>query len=111
MRQITKTEEYQNLKNKEEIFFIYKHSTACPVSFKAADEVDEFLNQNKEMVEKFNKIHVIEDREVSNFVAEDLGVRHHSPQLLLVKNNQCIWNDSHARLTSSKIAEIVAENF
>lgn len=111
MKQITKIDEYKNLKKTENIFFIYKHSTICPVSTEALEQVEKFLNNHRDLRKKINKLHVIEDREVSNFIAEDLGVRHQSPQLLLVKNEKCIWNDSHTRITSDKIGEIVKDNF
>lgn len=111
MIDIKEIEEYKKLKDNEEIFFIYKHSTICPVSTNALEQLEIFLNKNEDIKKKVNKVHVIEDRPLSNFIADDLEVRHQSPQLLLIKNGKCIWNDSHMRLTAEKIAEIVKENF
>jgi bacillithiol system protein YtxJ len=38
---------------------------------------------------------VIEQRPLSNYVAEVLNIRHESPQLLVVRNGECIFNESH----------------
>ena len=43
-------------------------------------------------------------RNVSNAVATRLGVRHETPQALLVRNGQVIWAASHFRVTAAAVA-------
>ena len=38
---------------------------------------------------------VIEQRPLSNYVAEVLNIRHESPQILAVRDGECIFNESH----------------
>jgi len=48
------------------------------------------------------------DRETSNAVATRLGVRHETPQALLLRGGRVVWNASHHRLTADVIARAVA---
>jgi bacillithiol system protein YtxJ len=86
--------------------FLFKHSTACPVSAGAHEKVRQYLN-NPNGGEKptFYLIKVIESRPVSNAIEEKLAVRHQSPQLLLVKGGQAVWNASHYGIHGDAIAE------
>lgn len=42
-------------------------------------------------------------RSVSNAVAEQLGVQHESPQLLIIKNGKCIYHASHLAISVHKL--------
>ena len=48
------------------------------------------------------------DRATSNAVATRLGVRHETPQALLLRDGRVVWNASHYRLTADAIAKAVA---
>ena len=43
-------------------------------------------------------------RDVSNEIAESFGVRHESPQVLLIKNGKSIFDASHSMLKWSSIS-------
>ena len=47
-------------------------------------------------------------RDVSNAVATRLGVRHETPQALLVRDGQVIWTASHFRVTAQAVAAALA---
>ncbi len=77
--------------------YVYKHSTTCGISARAAQEV--------EMLESEIPVYwvnVREQRELSSWVAEQYGVRHESPQLILLLDGkvQKVWNHSAIRLPS-----------
>ncbi|MGC8020649.1 monothiol bacilliredoxin BrxC family protein [Salmonella enterica] len=42
---------------------------------------------------------------MSNEVAEMFSVHHESPQVLLIKNGECIYDESHQGITMSEIEE------
>ena len=87
--------------------FIFKHSTTCPISARAWQEVQNFMNQSSSDV-LVTMIKVIESRPVSNQVAEDLGVKHQSPQILLLSNRQVIWTTSHQSVTQANLIKALA---
>lgn len=47
---------------------------------------------------------LISHRDVSNEIAESLEVTHQSPQLILVKNGEMIYNASHISINSKEAA-------
>ncbi|MCW3489872.1 bacillithiol system redox-active protein YtxJ [Dethiobacter alkaliphilus] len=74
------------------------------MSRNAHQEVDKFIAGEPATV-KVCRIVVQKARDVSQAVAEKTGVRHESPQVLLIRNGQCIWNTSHRSITKNKLAE------
>lgn len=50
-------------------------------------------------------VKVIEDRPVSNEIAARLGVKHESPQAILVRSGKAVWHASHGRITAAALAE------
>ncbi len=91
--------------------FIFKHSTACPISGGAHQRVTSFISKSgEETLPPFYMVKVIEARPVSNAIAEALGVRHQSPQLLLVKDRKALWNASHHGVHGEAIASALGEH-
>ena len=46
-------------------------------------------------------------RAVSNAIAQKLGVRHETPQALLVKNGRVVWSASHFRVTAAAVDDAI----
>lgn len=84
--------------------FVFKHSTSCPISANAYQEYQSYLNDANTAVD-YILVKVIESREVSNKIADDLGVKHESPQAILVKDKQPVWHTSHQAITQESIRE------
>jgi len=83
----------------EKPLFVLKHSTRCPVSSSALGEVRSWVNTGAHGEVPVYINYVVEDRPVSNLLAETLGVRHESPQLLLLSKGKALWNASHGGIT------------
>ena len=83
--------------------FIFKHSTACPVSSEALKRVNKFLDDAPENCPDFYIVKVIEARPVSNEIASRLSVEHKSPQLILTKQSQGVWSSSHLHISTGAI--------
>lgn len=83
---------------------LFKHSTACPVSSRAWREVQNFIKDSPDEV-LVGMIKVIECRPVSSQVAEKLGCKHQSPQVLLVSDRQVLWHASHNEVTQDKLMQ------
>lgn len=84
----------------EKPVFIFKHSAICPTSTYAKREVDRFLNEDHPAV---YLIVVQKERPLSNQVAETLGVRHESPQLLILREGKVKSVLNHHEITVSDI--------
>ena len=90
--------------------FLFKHSTACPISAGAYANVGQYVERSEPDDPRVWMVKVIEDRPVSNAIAEVLGVQHKSPQLILVHHREAVWSASHHGIHEKRIREAVEEN-
>jgi bacillithiol system protein YtxJ len=86
---------------------LFKHSLHCGLSGIALDEYQSHLRHADPGVDYW-LITVQTGRAVSNAVEERLGVRHETPQAILVHDGRAVWNASHRRLNASTLAEATA---
>ena len=84
---------------------VLKHSTACPLSARGKREVDNFLAENP-TVEAYLVV-VQDQRGVSSELAEKLGVRHETPQVLLIKDGRAVQVWSHRSIRKEEIGKAV----
>jgi bacillithiol system protein YtxJ len=84
---------------------IYKHSTTCPISAAAHRQVAQFLEQAGDSAPPVYMVRVIESRPVSNEIAHRLGVRHQSPQLIVVTGGEAQHNMSHGSITGAALQQ------
>ena len=47
---------------------------------------------------------VMQDRDVSNKVAEHFSIEHQSPQILVIKDGKCIYHASHTGISPATVA-------
>lgn len=80
---------------------IFKHSTRCSVSSMAKNRLD-----RKEAPSGINfyLLDLIRYRNISNKIASDFGVTHQSPQVLIINNGECVYNESHSSILFDEIA-------
>lgn len=86
---------------------ILKHSTRCPVSAAALEEYEQYLGATPNGETDYYLVKVIESRPVSLQIAEDLSVTHASPQIILFKDKQPIWNTSHWSITQKHMTAVL----
>ena len=79
---------------------VLKHSTRCPVSSAALKEFKDFASSAQV---KTAILLVVENRTLSNLLAEKVSVRHESPQVILLKDGASLWNVSHGAITKNRI--------
>jgi len=94
--------------SKERPVLLFKHSNACPISGRAHSEVSEFLEEHADPAFGFAMIVVQTARQLSNAVAERLGVEHESPQAIVVRDGHAVWNTSHWNITRKSLEEALA---
>lgn len=71
---------------------LFKHSTTCSISRMA---LDRFERATPPENVDFHFLDLLKFRPISNVIAEDFQVHHESPQVLLIKNGSCIYEESH----------------
>ncbi|MBB3111272.1 bacillithiol system protein YtxJ [Paenibacillus phyllosphaerae] len=108
-KEITTIDEWNQLleNSSEKQQVVLKHSTRCPVSSSALEEYDEYLSSEHNQNVDYFLVKVIESRPVSNQIAEDLGVNHASPQIILFKDKKSVWNTSHWSITKKHITAVL----
>ena len=77
----------------EQPVMLFKHSTRCPVSSMAKRLTEQRWDHPG--IAPF-MLDLIAHRDVSNAIAQELGVDHESPQMLLVKNGMATQVMSHS---------------
>ena len=92
---------------------LFKHSYSCGISAEALDELVDLLESTGAESKGsdspvYAMVTVQTHRDVSNAVATRLGVRHETPQALLVRDGQVIWAASHFRVTADAVAAALA---
>lgn len=85
---------------------IYKHSPTCSLSFVAEEQVRRYADVGESL--PVIMIDVIGQRAMSNAIEEATGVRHESPQVLLVRDGRVAWHTSHRGVTVSALAGATA---
>ncbi|SFH40973.1 bacillithiol system redox-active protein YtxJ [Pedobacter insulae] len=100
------SDQLNTIKKNEKYSLIFKHSTRCSISSMAKRrfEMDEDVLP-KEIDLYF--LDLISYRNISAEVAEVFQVHHESPQLLLIKNGECILDLSHGDISAEEVAELV----
>ena len=82
---------------------IFKHSNSCPISAVAYREM-EGLDGDVSLIE------VQSARDVSLEIASRTGVRHESPQVIILRDGKAVWNASHFDVKARDVAEAVQAN-
>lgn len=81
---------------------IFKHSTRCSISGVAKNRLERSKVPGNV---DFYFLDLIRNREISNKIAEDFSVYHESPQVLLIKNGECVYDESHSGISMDEIEE------
>jgi bacillithiol system protein YtxJ len=71
---------------------IFKHSTRCSISSVAKSRLEKAAPPADI---PFYYLDLISYRPISNAIADVFGIDHESPQLLLIQNGKCVYNESH----------------
>src|SRR4030095_10856759 len=88
--------------SQKEPVLIFKHSTQCSRSAAVMEGFEVFERENPAV--PCGLIFVIEDRDVSDEVEDLFGIRHESPQAILILKGKPVWHASHWRITEDALA-------
>jgi bacillithiol system protein YtxJ len=83
---------------------IFKHSTRCSISAVALQRLQK-TTQPSDI--DFYFLDLLANRDLSNRVASIFKVPHESPQVLVVRDGECIYEESHMGISMSEILDHV----
>ena len=101
--QLTHTAQLAEIKaqSNNKLQVIFKHSTRCSISGVAKNRLEK---STPPVNVDFYFLDLIRNREVSNKIVEEFAVYHESPQVLVIKNGECIYDESHSGINMADIA-------
>lgn len=81
---------------------IFKHSTRCSISAVAQQRLQKAkFPQDID----FYYLDLIAFRSISNLIAERFQVHHESPQVLVIKDGRCVYDESHLAISVDEILD------
>jgi bacillithiol system protein YtxJ len=88
---------------------LFKHSHTCGISAEALDELRAHIDSHVHATTvEYAMVTVQTHREISNKISERLGVRHETPQAILVRDGQAVWSASHFRVNADELRKVVS---
>lgn len=89
----------------KELVILFKHSPTCPVSWMAHREVVRLYTEQPEL--PLYLVSVRRRRDVARFIEERTGIRHESPQILVLRHGGVVGSASHDDVTVSAIKDFL----
>lgn len=104
---------WQNIKSEEDLekaiessyqhkIAIFKHSTSCFISKTVLRNFENEIENSDQKVNVYF-LDLLAHRPISNKIAEDFGIRHESPQLIVIENGKPVNSASHQDISLSQI--------
>lgn len=92
--------------DKPVVFF--KHSLTCPISTAGFNEYEKFLaNRTGDSGAHYTLVEIQKARPVSQEITDRTGVKHESPQALVVRHGSVTWHASHWSIRADALADAV----
>jgi len=103
------TEQLEKIEGAKGFTIIFKHNTTCPIS----KGVKRRFEEGADMLPEVSSIYVLDllaHRDISDAIAEKFNVEHQSPQLLLIKNGKCAYNEALYEISTEATAKAISNN-
>lgn len=84
---------------------IFKHSTRCSISSMALNRLE---RSGAPAEADFYYLDLIAYRNISQQIAHDFQVHHESPQVLVIKNGECTYDESHYGISMDELTEQIS---
>jgi bacillithiol system protein YtxJ len=99
-------QQINGIKQQHGYSLIFKHSTRCSISMMVKKRFELDWNKLPENLPLYF-LDLIKFRELSNQVAQDFQIYHESPQLLLIKDGECILDLSHGQVSVEETMSVI----
>ena len=81
---------------------LFKHSVTCGISAGAKNRLESQWDLVKTDID-FYYLDLLSHRDISSAIADRWGVRHQSPQIVVIKDDKAIYNTSHGSISASDL--------
>lgn len=88
-------------RSEQEPIVLYKHSATCGISNRAQRRLGTLVEAAD--APPVYEVVVQDARPVSNAIAERLGVRHETPQIIVLWQREAVFDTSHSRITADVV--------
>jgi bacillithiol system protein YtxJ len=93
--------------SRERPVLLFKHSRTCGISHEALDELHTHVSRNAGSA-VYKLITVQSHRRISDEAASRLGVRHETPQAILLRDGRPVWKASHFSITAEQLDQVLS---
>lgn len=104
--EITDAEDIANIKLQsfKKAQVIFKHSTRCSISSMSLTRLE---RSEPTPDTDFHFLDLIKFRSVSDLIAQEFSVEHASPQILLIADGKCVYDESHNGINMDDVSDAV----
>jgi len=101
---LTDEEQLKQIINKSQLKpqVIFKHSSRCSISAVALQRMQKTAQPSDI---DFYFLDLLANRSLSNKIAEIFRVHHESPQILLIRDGECVYDESHLGISMDQIMD------
>ena len=92
--------------SRERPVLLFKHSRTCGISCEAYEQLHAHISEST-VDAAYKLITVQTHRRVADEVTSRLGVRHESPQAILLRGGNVVWHGSHFRITADQLKRVL----
>lgn len=87
---------------------IFKHNTTCPISKSVKQRLE---NEGEPLagLAPFYLLDILSHRDISDAVAEKFDIPHQSPQLLVIHDGRCIYDEALYQISASEAEFAIKE--
>lgn len=102
---ITSVEDLKNINqvSENQKIMIFKHSTTCAISATVLARMERKWNDEKAKGIIPYYLDLLSFRELSTQIAQHYGIKHESPQVLIITKGKCVYNASHYDISFEEI--------
>jgi bacillithiol system protein YtxJ len=90
-------------RSNQEPVILFNHDPYCPISGRAFEEVAQ-LTHDVALVD------VARRRDVTREIQQRTGVRHESPQVIVLRHGRPVWHASHFRIAADAVEAAVSQS-
>ena len=93
--------------SEDKVVVIFKHSVTCGISAGAKNRLESQWDLVNTDID-FYYLDLLSNRAISNAIADRWAVRHQSPQIIVVRNNEVVYDTSHGSINAGDLENRVA---
>lgn len=94
------------LESEKHTVAIFKHSTSCGISRMVLRMFESDYKSTETDEIKLYFLDLLNHHDISNEITARFGVRHESPQLLVIKNREVVHHSSHQAISAAKLQDL-----